>query len=506
MKKKIVRRCDGFFRKMDRLGLALAYKDVRLKTCYSDILPEDADLHTWFSRNVSLNMPLVSAAMDTVTEDAMAIAMAEMGGLGIIHKNLSPESQAKAVDRVKHKLNAFITDPIFVNENQTVQQVLDFVERKKYNFHSFLVKNNSGIIVGLVTSRDFKFCIDKSRKIADIMTKNIIDAPVNTGVKRAYRIMMQKHITILPVFTRKRELKGIYTLSDVERIVSGLSPDYNLAKDGTLKVGAAVGPISKDAEQRMELLAKAKVDVVVIDTAHGDTKGVIAMVKYCKRHYSNIDVVAGNVAEPEGARDLARAGADGVKVGIGPGSICTTRLVAGVGCPQVSAVYDCANVLRGSGVPVNGDGGVEHSGDLSVGLGAGADSIMIGRLFAGTTESPGELIVLPDGRRIAIYRGMGSLSALRESAASRERYGQTDVPVDKLVPQGVETEIEYQGPVYKIVYQLVGGLRAGMGFCGAGTIPELQKKADFRRITNAGWEESRPHGLGKIKDAPNYHQ
>lgn len=502
-RKAIRRKCDGFFRKMERQGLALTYQDVRLNTCHSDILPKDADLHTKFSRNVSVNMPLISAAMDTVTEAAMAIAMAELGGLGIIHKNLLADRQASAVRRVKHKLNAFIADPICIHENQTVREVLGFIAKKKYDFHSFPVLDESNNVVGIVTSRDFKFCADDVRKISEIMSKRIISAGEDADVSGAYCILMKNKITILPIFNRQRKLVGVYTLTDVKRIVDGLSPDYNLAPDGTLRVGAAIG-VGEDAKVRMELLAKAKVDVVVIDSAHGDSGGVIAMIKYCKRHYPNIDVVAGNVSEPASAKTLARAGADGVKVGQGPGSICTTRIIAGVGCPQETAIYNCAKVLRGSGVPVCGDGGVEQSGDLPIGLGAGASTIMLGRLLAGTTESPGEIVIHPDGKQVKVFRGMGSLGAMKDSQAARERYGQADVAADKLVPEGVETEVDFQGDVVKIIYQMLGGLRSGMGYCGAKTIEELQKKADFHRITHAGLQESHPHGLGAIKDAPNY--
>ena len=502
-KRNLRRKCDTFFAKMEKAGLALTYKDVRLKTRHSDILPKDADLHTRFSRNVSLNMPLVSAAMDTVTEAAMAIVMAELGGLGIIHKNLTPDEQSSAVEKVKHKLNAFIPDPVCIHDSQTVKEILEFIDRKRYGFHSFPVLDASGNIIGIVTSRDFKFCTTETKKISDIMSTKIISATEGTDISAAYKALMKNRISILPVFSRKGKLKGIYTLSDVKRIVSGLSPNHNLATDGTLKVGAAIG-VGEDAKERMELLAKARVDVVVIDTAHGDSGSVIEMVKYCKRHYPKIDVVAGNISEPESAKALARAGADGVKVGQGPGSICTTRIIAGVGCPQVTAVYNCAKVLRGSGVPVNGDGGVEHSGDLSVCLGAGADSIMVGKLLAGTTESPGEIIIRPDQKQKKVYRGMGSLEAMKDSKASKERYGQGDATADKLVPEGVKTEVNFQGDVSKIVYQLLGGLRSGMGYLGARTIAELQKRADFHRITSAGLQESHPHGLGRIEDAPNY--
>jgi len=312
--------------------------------------------------------------------------------------------------------------------------------------------------------------------------------------------MMSNKIKILPVFDRNGKLVGIYTLADVKRIVAGLSPNYNLAPDGTLRVGAAIG-VGEEAMQRMDLLSKAKVDVVTVDTAHGNSRGVIEMVKWCKKNYPSIDVVAGNVSEADGARKLARAGADGIRVGQGPGSICTTRIIAGVGCPQVTAVYNCAKALRGSGIPVCADGGIEYSGDIVIALAAGADSVMLGNLLAGTTETPGEVIIRADGRRVKVYRGMGSLSAMKGSRASRERYGQAD---DKFVAEGVETEVEFKGDVSIVFHPLVGGVRSGMGYLGARTIADLQKHADFYRITYAGMKESHPHGIGSIKKTHNY--
>ena len=497
------RNCYGFFDKMAESGLALGYNDVRLKTNYSSILPKDADLAAQFSRNVSLNMPIISAPMDTVTEAEMAIAMAQLGGLGIIHKNLSPENQASAVRKVKHKLNAFIPDPICIHASQTVKEVLEFVKMKKYTFLSFPVLDNSDNVVGIVSSSDFKFCMDGTKKISDIMAKKMISAPIGTDISAAYKTMMTNRIKILPVFNRQKKLTGIFTLADVKRIVAGLSPDYNLAPDGTLRVGAAIG-VGEQAKQRMELLANAKTDVVVIDTAHGDSAGVIDMVKHCKRHHPNIDVVAGNISEPESAKRLTEAGADGIKVGQGPGSICTTRIIAGVGCPQVTAVYNCSKALRGSGVPVCADGGIEYSGDITIALAAGANTVMLGKLLAGTTESPGEVIFRQDKKQVKVYRGMGSLGAMRDNKASRERYGQASSPEDKLIPEGIESEIDFKGDVSNIVHQLLGGLRSGMGYCGAKNITELQKTADFHRITIAGLKESHPHGLDQVKKAPNY--
>ncbi|MCX6718296.1 MAG: IMP dehydrogenase [Candidatus Staskawiczbacteria bacterium] len=504
MKNTEKRKCDDFFDKIEKLGLALSYNDVRLKTGYSQILPANAKLQAKFSRNVGfLNIPIVSAPMDTVTEADMAIALAKIGGLGIIHKGLSPQNQASAVEKVKHNLSAFIYEPICINPNQTVAEVLAFIERKNYRFLSFPVLNNSGKLMGTVVKSNFEFCLDNSAKISDIMLKEIISAEAGTTVEQAYKIMMQKRVKILPILDKNKKFKGIYTLSDVRRIVKGHSPDYNISSDGTLKAGAAIG-VGEDTRQRMELLAKAKVDVVVIDTAHGDSKAVIEAVKFCKKTYPKIDVVAGNVSEAESAKRLAEAGADGVKVGQGPGSICTTRIIAGVGCPQVTAVYNCAKALRGYGVPVCADGGIEYSGDITIALSAGADCVMLGKLLAGTTESPGEIIYRHDKKQVKVYRGMGSLGAMIDNKASRERYGQAESAENKLVPEGIESEVDYKGDVSFIIYQLLGGLRSGMGYCGAETISELQKKADFYRLTPSGVKESHPHGLEQIKKSPNY--
>lgn len=504
MAKEVARfQCDRFFRKMERVALALGYNDVRLKTGYSTVLPKDADLHTRFSRNILVNLPVISAPMDTVTEANMAIAMAMFGGLGIIHRNLTPEDQASAVARVKHQLNAFIPDPICVRANQTVKEVLAMVEQKGYKFRSFPVLNSPGRVIGIVSSSNFEFCPDANKKIADIMSKEVIGATDGIDIQKAYRTMMKHRIKILPVFDQQNNLAGIYTLADVRRIVTGNSVEYNLAANGTLCVGAAIG-VGEDGKNRMDLLAEAKADAVVIDTAHGDSKGVMEMVRYCKRKYPNIDIVAGNVSEAESAKRLAKAGADGVKVGQGPGSICTTRIVAGVGCPQVTAVYACAKALRGSGVPVCADGGIVNSGDIPIALAVGASTVMLGKLLAGTTESPGDVILGQNDKRVKVYRGMGSLAAMKQSQASRERYQQGGNEPSKLVPEGIESEVPFKGDVSGVLELLIGGLRSGMGYCGAGTIADLQKRADFWRITDAGLKESHPHGLEYFKKAPNY--
>jgi len=496
------RKCDVFFGKMARQGLALSYGDVRLRTYHSEILPKDACLLSNFSRNVGLNIPIISAPMDTVTEFKMALAMAELGGLGILHKSLTPEQQASAVGRVKHHLNAFIPNPICVYQDDTVESVLNMRQEKEYKFFSFPVKSADGTIVGLVTRNDFDFSRSSGDKIRDIMSKEIVQAEAGIAAEGAYEQMLETRKKILPIFDQGGQFKGIFSFSDVKRIVTGDHNNYNLDANGNLRVGAAIG-VGADLEQRMELLAAKKVDVVVIDSAHGDSRGVIEAVKFCKKHYPQIDVVAGNISEAQSAVNLVKAGVDGLRIGQGPGSICTTRIVAGVGCPQVTAVYNCAKAIRGSGVPICADGGIEYSGDISIALAAGAQNVMLGKLLAGATESPG-IIIYRNGLQRKIYRGMGSLGAMIESKASRERYGQSDSQSGKYVPEGIEGEVDYKGDVKDIIFQYLGGLRSGLGYLGATNIPELQKRADFYRLTNVGLQESHPHGIDGIKSAPNY--
>ena len=500
--KRIHYRMDSFFIRMERQGLALGYNDVRLATNHSDVLPKNANLKTMFSRNVAMNIPIVSSPMDTVTEAQMAIAMAQLGGLGIIHKNLTPEVQASAVRKVKHRLSAFVREPVCIRADQTVREVMEFAKQKGFKFLSFPVKDKANRIVGVVTSSVFEFCLDTSRKITDVMQTRIISAPEGTGVPEAYQLLMKNRIKILPVFNGQKELVGIYTLADVKRILTGDSADYNLSGDGTLRVGAAIG-VGEEARRRMELLARANVDVVVIDTAHGDSAGVLEMLRYCKKVYPGIDVVVGNVSEGSSAKRLVDAGADGIRVGQGPGSICTTRVVAGVGCPQVTAVYNCARAVRGSGIPVCADGGIELSGDITIALAIGGDTVMLGKGLAGTTESPGDVIIHA-GQHVKVYRGMGSMAAMIANRPSRERYSQGDSNEEKLVPEGIESVVPYKGDVGPVVHQFLGGLRAGMGYCGAKDIKALQETATLWRVTPAGMAESRPHGLVMTKNPPNY--
>ncbi|MCX6795171.1 MAG: IMP dehydrogenase [Candidatus Falkowbacteria bacterium] len=504
-KQKTNRKCDSFFKKMTRQGIALSYGDVRLKTTYSEVLPKETNLVSKFSRNISLNIPIVSSPMDTVTETRMAIAMAFLGGIGIIHKSLTPQEQASYVGSVKHYLNAFIAKPVCVKESDLVESVLKMRLKKGYDFFSFPVIDNSGKVVGIVTRNDFDFCFDSSVKISEIMSKEIEqfsligdDIDVNTACQR----MLENRKKILPVFSKSGTFHGIFTLADVKRIVKGDFKDYNLDALGNLRVGAAVG-VGSDLEERLELLSRKNIDVIVIDSAHGDSRAVIDVLKYCKANYPMIDVVVGNISEGASAKRLVDAGADGLRIGQGPGSICTTRIIAGVGCPQVSAIYECALAVRGSGVPICGDGGIEYSGDVSIALAAGADNVMLGKVLAGTEEAPG-ITFWEQGRQKKVYRGMGSLEAMIASKASRERYLQGENSPSKLVPEGIESKVDYKGNVSDVINQFLGGLRSGLGYLGAKDILSLQELADFHMITGAGLKESHPHGLDYIQNAPNY--
>ncbi len=495
---------DKFFEKIENLGLALSYGDVRLRTAYAEVGPNEVKLQSRFSRNVPLNAPLVSSPMDMVTEHKMAIAMALAGGLGIIHRALSPKDQAKEVSRVKFYLNGLIEKPICLQSGETVKSVLKMIEEKGYSFHSFPVLDGRGKLAGLVSGSDLEFCADSRLKVAQVMTKakNLVTAKNGVTLKQAYATMQKTKKKILPLLDKQNKLTGMYVYSDVKRIATGGSPEYNLDDNGNLRVGAAVG-VGKEAMERAEQLGERGVDVLVIDTAHGDSRAVLETLKELKHKYPKIDVVAGNVSEAESAERLAKAGADGIKVGQGPGSICTTRVVAGIGCPQVTAVYNCSRALRGSGVAVCADGGIEYSGDITVALAAGADSVMLGKMLSGTDEAPGEVFIR-NGMPFKQYRGMGSLGAMQASAAARERYAQAQTGKDKLVPEGIEAIVPYKGEAGKIIFQALGGLRSGLGYTGAANIKELQAKADFYYISAAGLSESHPHGVTMEKEAPNY--
>ncbi|NCT54583.1 IMP dehydrogenase [Candidatus Falkowbacteria bacterium] len=496
------RKGDAFFNAQRERFFAVGFDDLRLRTDYSEILPEEVVLQSKFSRNVGLQIPIVSSPMDTVTEAKMAIAMAMAGGLGIIHKGLSADRQAAQIAKVKHCLNAFISDPICISADNKVADVLRMKEEKDYGFSSFPVVNNDNKFIGIVTGNDFEFCHNpKEMIIADIMSTNALVTD-STDLNQAYQIMRKNHKKILPVVDDGGRLLGIYTWTDIKRIMSNNASGFNLDSAGTLIVGAAIG-VHEDDYERTHLLADKGVNVFVVDTAHGDSLKVIKMVRYLKKHYPDVDVVAGNISEGESAKRLVVAGVDGIRVGQGPGSICTTRIVSGIGHPQVSAIHECAKAIRGSGVPVCADGGIKYSGDITIAIGAGADNVMLGNLLAGTTEAPGE-VIFRDGKALKLYRGMGSLGAMLDNKASRERYGQTGKTSDKLVPEGVEGAIQFKGEVANILFQLIGGLKSGMGYTGANDLATLQQIANFYLVSVAGMQESHPHDLYFVKDAPNY--
>ncbi len=479
----------------------LTFDDVSLVTQYADFLPHDADVSSRFSRNVKLNIPFVSAAMDTVTESAMAIAMARLGGIGVIHKNLSIEKQADEVRKVKYYLNGIIRNPVVFHMNQTVEEMLNEKNRRKYSFSGFPIVDDNDRLVGIITSRDVKFLTNHKVKISDVMTPNPVIASDTVSMPEAYRIMLDKKVGKLPMVDQAGKLAGLYSFLDVKTLIDKDEPDYNRDAHHQLRAAAGIGPFDF---ARAEALVNAGVDVMVLDTAHGHSKGVIETLKSLKATYGDrVDVVAGNIATGEAARALADAGADGIKVGIGPGSICTTRVVAGVGVPQVTAVYEVAKAVPAD-IPVIADGGIKQSGDVAKAMAVGAACVMMGSALAGTSESTGETI-LHQGRSYVIYRGMGSLAAMKTGKGSRERYGQDDVDDDvKLVPQGIEGMVPFRGPVANVITQFVGGLRYSFGYCGARTVREFQEKARPVRVTSAGLREAHPHDVTMMKDAPNY--
>jgi IMP dehydrogenase len=476
----------------------LTFDDVTLTTQYADFLPEDAVISTRLTSRINLYIPFVSAAMDTVTEGDMAIAMAMLGGIGVIHKNLSIDQQAKFVAEVKHHLNGLISNPVVFRTTDTLETIRLKKAEKRYSFSGFPILDDRDRVVGLLTSTDVRYARDPNAAVTKVMTSKIMTAPSGTTLQQAYDIMMKNKIGKLPL-VKKGRLVGLYSFSDVKSLIENERPLYNRDSKYRLRVAAAV---SHHDFKRVEVLADHDVDVIVVDSAHGHSKGIMEMVRWICKHYPAIDVVAGNVATAEGALALRDAGAHAVKVGIGPGSICTTRVVCGVGIPQISAVYECAKALDGS-VPVIADGGIRHSGDVPKAIVAGADSVMLGSVLAATEESPGEKII-NEGRQYVVYRGMGSLAAMREGVGSRERYGQANVSSDDLVPQGIEGIVPYAGTVKKVMTQYCGGLRSSLGYCGCRTIPELQERGRFSRVSLAGLAESHPHDVKIIKEAPNY--
>jgi IMP dehydrogenase len=479
----------------DNIAVGLTFDDVLLLPAKSDILPKDADISTQLTKSIKINIPLLSSAMDTVTEAALAIAIAREGGIGIVHRAMSPHRQATEVDTVKKSESGMIIDPITIAPAAPISEALKLME--KYRISGVPVTVD-GKLIGILTNRDLRFETKLTKKVSEVMTKErLITAPIGTSLDKAKGLLHEYKIEKLPIVDKQFNLKGLITIKDIEK-----RRKYpHACKDtvGRLRVGAAVG-VGDEALLRADLLIKAGVDVIVIDTAHGHTKSVIETLKKIKKTFS-IDIIAGNVATPEGMTDLIKAGANAVKLGIGPGSICTTRIVAGAGVPQMTAIMNCFAVSKKYNIPIVADGGVKYSGDITKALAAGAHAVMVGGLFAGTDESPGETI-LYQGRSYKVYRGMGSLGAMEQGA--RDRYMQEGIESRKLVPEGVEGRVPYKGPLSQSVHQLMGGLRAGMGYCGCRNLSELRRKARFIRITNAGLRESHVHDVIITKEAPNY--
>jgi len=481
---------------VDKFPEKLTFDDVLLLPAYSAVMPQEADVSTQLTKKIRLGIPLISAAMDSVTEARTAICMAQEGGIGVIHRNFTIERQAAEVEKVKKYESGMIVDPITVDPDQSLEEAVYVMQ--KYNISGVPVTTN-GKLVGILTHRDVRFETRLDLKVGKVMTRKPVTVPDGTSLEQA-KVLINKHrIEKLPVVDSKGMLKGLITIKDIEK----METFPNACKDemGRLRVAAAIGT-GRVHVDRAEALIEKSIDLIVVDTAHGHTKNVIETIKSLKKAYPDVEIMAGNVATAEGVRDLVAAGADSVKVGIGPGSICTTRVVAGVGVPQISAVMDCAKAAAKKGVSIVADGGVKYSGDVTKVLAAGAHAIMIGSLFAGTDESPGELI-LYQGRSYKVYRGMGSIGAMKEG--SSDRYKQENIRDEsKYVPEGIEGRVPHRGPLSSTIYQLVGGVRAGMGYCGCKSIPELHQKAEFIRITNAGLRESHVHDVIITKEAPNY--
>ncbi len=472
----------------------LTFDDVLLAPRKSEVLPSDVDLSTWLTKNIKLNIPLMSAAMDTVTESRLAISIAREGGIGIIHKNMPIEAQALEVDKVKRSENGVITNPFFLSPDHLIEDADNLMGKYKISGVPITV---GGKLVGILTNRDLRFVTDYSMKISEVMTsENIVTAPVGTTLEDAKAILCKHKIEKLPLVDNEGFLKGLITIKDIEKSVQ--YPNSARDKKGRLLAGAALG-VTADVLDRAKALCDAGVDVVVVDSAHGHSKGIMETVSKLKNAFPELQIVAGNIATREAALDLVKAGADAVKVGIGPGSICTTRVVSGIGVPQLTAVMDVCEALEGSGISVIADGGIKYSGDIVKAIGAGADCVMLGSLFAGCEESPGETEIY-QGRQFKVYRGMGSLGAM--AMGSKDRYFQTNSK--KLVPEGVEGRVPYKGLLSDTVFQLMGGLRSGMGYCGTPDIASLKRDAEFVRITGAGLKESHPHDISITKEAPNY--
>jgi len=479
------------------VGEGLTYDDVLLVPAFSEVLPREVSTQTKFTKNITLNVPIVSAAMDTVTESNMAIAMAREGGIGVLHKNMSIEKQAAEVKKVKRSESGMILEPITVTKDETVAVVKNLM--REYGIGGIPVIDQDGKLIGIITNRDLRFEGDNKRKISEVMTsKNLITVAAGTSLKQAELILQENKIEKLPVVDANYKLVGLITYRDIIKVLE--NPHANKDQYGRLRVAAAIG-VTADALERALALITAGVDALIIDTAHGHTKGVVTVLKQIKSAFANIDIVVGNIATGEAAKYLVEAGADAVKVGIGPGSICTTRVIAGVGFPQLSAIIEVANAIKGSGVPVIADGGIRYTGDIPKAIAAGADCVMLGSLLAGTKESPGETIIY-EGRKFKSYRGMGSIEAMEQG--SKDRYFQdVEDDIKKLVPEGIVGRVPYKGELNETMIQFIGGLRAGMGYCGAKDI-EAQKGAKFVKITAAGMRESHPHNVTITKESPNY--
>lgn len=481
--------------KIEREGLT--FDDVLLIPGKSDVLPRDVDTSTRLTANIKLNIPLVSAAMDTVTEARLAVALAQEGGLGVIHKNLSVEEQAGEVEKVKRSESGMIVDPVTLNPDALIQEALDIMNR--YRISGVPIVDEQQRLVGILTNRDLRFEKNVGRKVKDVMTsKGLVTAPLGIQLEEAQEILQQHRIEKLPVVDGRGVLKGLVTVKDIEKKIQ-----YPLAcKDdlGRLRVGAAVG-VGGDSEERIAALIDKDVDVVVLDTAHGHSSGVLQAIERFKKAYPDQDLIAGNIATKEAARDLISAGADAIKVGMGPGTICTTRIIAGIGVPQITAIMDCVAVAQDANIPVIADGGITQSGEITKAIAAGANVVMIGYLFAGTDESPGETVIY-QGRTFKVYRGMGSIGAMQRG--SKDRYFQSDVEAQKLVPEGIEGQVPYKGSISGFIYQLVGGLRSGMGYCGTPTVDALRTEGRFIRATTAAVRESHAHDVSITKEAPNY--
>ena len=478
------------------IRVGLTYDDVVLVPAKSQVLPSEVDTRTHLSRNIQLNIPIVSAAMDTVTEARLAIAMAQEGGIGIVHRVLSPTDQAAEIDKVKKSESGMILDPITISPDQTIRDAHDLMARYRI---SGIPVTKGNKLVGILTNRDLRFETRMDLKVSQVMKRDkLITAPEGTSLEKAREILHEHRIEKLPVVNKQFELKGLITIKDIEKRIK--YPHACKDSHGRLRVGAALG-VGPETGDRVALLVKAGVDVVVVDTAHGHSQAVLDTVKMVRKAYPQLDIIAGNIATAQAAKDLVKAGVDAVKVGVGPGSICTTRMVSGAGMPQLTAIADCAKVLAGSGIPVIADGGIKYSGDITKALAAGASSVMLGSPLAGTEEAPGETVLF-QARTYKVYRGMGSIGAMERGGG--DRYGQAGRPAPKLVPEGIEGRVPYKGLLAPHIYQMVGGVKSGMGYCGCKTIPDLQQKATFIRQTLAGLREGHVHDVIITKEAPNY--